>query len=131
MNNKLRIFSIYILPIVILVLFVIIGAINEQLIFAREGSHRTMSGGVAFQAWSLRGVYGAILIYTFSKFILYSEISKSRKIIVFSLILILNIPFMYFMEIVIFFPMGLLIIPVINVTVFFSVKVLFVKTNAS
>jgi cytochrome bd-type quinol oxidase subunit 1 len=109
----LKIFSFVILPLATLISFIIIGKINEQVIGAQEGSHRTMSGAISSIAWSYRGIFAMLLLIIFS-FVLYSKLSRSVKIATLILMLIFNLPLMYFMELGIYFPLGLIVIPVVN-----------------
>ena len=114
MKIILKFISFVILPIITLISFTIIGKINEQIIRAKEGSHSTMSGAITSIAWTYRGIYAMALIITFS-FVLYSKLlSKTVKISIFMLMLIFNLPLMYFMELAIYLPLGLIIIHVIN-----------------
>jgi hypothetical protein len=109
----LKVISFGILPIITLISFTIIGKINEREILAKEGSHHTMTGIISSTAWAYRGIYAMVLIIVFS-FVLYSKLSKTVKVFVFMLMLILNLPVMYFMELAIYLPLGLIIIPVVN-----------------
>jgi hypothetical protein len=102
-----------ILPIVTLISFIIIGGISEQAIRAKEGTHRSMSGAISSMAWTFRGIYAMALIIVFSN-VMYSNLSKKVKASVFTLMLLFNLPLMYFMELAIYFPLGLIIIPVVN-----------------
>jgi hypothetical protein len=109
----LKVISFVILPIVTLISFIIIGGISEQAIRAKEGSHRTMSGAISSIAWMYRGIYAMALIIVFS-YVMYLNLSKKVKASVFMLMLIFNLPLMYFMELAIYLPLGLIIIPVVN-----------------
>lgn len=117
MKKALKIFSFIILPILTMISFVIIGKVNEHFIYVKEGDHHTMSGGISSIAWTYRGIYAMILIIAFS-FVLYSNTFKIGKILVFLLILMINLPLMYFMDLAIFFPLGLLIVPIANIIAF-------------
>ncbi|MFW2487771.1 hypothetical protein ACN077_04245 [Clostridium chromiireducens] len=123
MKKLVKIFSSRILPIITLITFIIIGGIKNQLIAAEEGLHRTMSGVIEAIAWSLRGIYVAILIKVFSS-VLYSELNKLVKIAVFLLMVVLNFPLIYFMDLAPFFPLALLIaIPLVNFIVYIPILV--------
>ena len=117
MKKLLKVFSFCILPIIIMISCIIIGKINERLIAINEGDHRTMAAGVTSIAWTYRGIYAMVLIIAFS-FVLYSKTTKTGKILVLLLVLTINLPLMYYMELAIFFPMGLLIIPIANIFAF-------------
>lgn len=112
-----RILGFGILPLCTIILFVSIGKLNEQIIYAKEGDHHTMTGGISAIAWTNRGIYAAILIIVVS-FILFSKLSKKVKIFEVVLILMMNLPFIYFAEYLFFFPLLLLAIPVSNLIVF-------------
>jgi hypothetical protein len=112
-KRLLKVISFVILPIVTLISFIIIGGISEQAIRAKEGTHRSMSGAISYTAWTFRGIYAMALIIVFS-YVMYSNLSKKVKASVFTLILLLNMPLMYFMELAIYLPLGLIIIPVVN-----------------
>lgn len=90
MKKLVKIFISIILPIITLITFIIIGVKRNQLIAAEEGLHRTMRGGIEIIAWSLRGIYVAILIKVFTS-VLYSEHSKLVKVAVFLLMAVLNL----------------------------------------
>lgn len=113
MKRILKVISFVILPIVTLISFTIIGGISEQAIRAKEGSHRTMSGAISSIAWTYRGIYAMALIIVFS-YVMYLNLSKKVKASVFMLMLIFNLPLLYFMELAIYLPLGLIIIPVVN-----------------
>jgi hypothetical protein len=108
MKKLVKIFISRILPIITLITFIIIGGIKNQLIAVKEGHHRTMSGAIEVIGWSLRGIYVAILIKVFSS-VLYSELNKLVKITVFLLMVVLNFPLIYFMDLAYFFPLASLI----------------------
>lgn len=113
MKRILKVISFVILPIVTLISFTIIGRISEKAIHAKEGSHSTMSGVISSIAWTYRGIYAMVLIIVFS-YVMYSNLSKKVKASVFMLMIIFNLPLMYFMELAIYLPLGLIIIPVVN-----------------
>lgn len=127
MKKIVKIFISRILPIITLITFIIIGGIKNQLIAVQEGHHRTMSGAIEVIAWSLRGIYVAILINVFSS-VLYSGVNKLVKISVFLLMVVLNFPIIYFMDLAYFFPLAFLIaIPlvkfIVNIPILVSRKI--------
>ncbi|GLC31726.1 hypothetical protein bsdE14_31360 [Clostridium omnivorum] len=56
-----------------------------------------MSGAISSIAWTYRGIYAMALIIVFS-YVMYSNLNKKVKASIFMLMLILNLPLMYFME---------------------------------
>lgn len=56
-----------------------------------------MSGAISSIAWTYRGIYAMALIIVFS-YVMYSNLNKIVKASIFMLMLILNLPLMYFME---------------------------------
>lgn len=117
MRKRLEFFCFVILPIMILILFILIGVINMDSIHAEEGAHLTMSGSIELFTWIYRGVYSMLLIIAFS-FVFYSKTSNIGKVFVFLLVLVFNIPIICFMEYLVIFPNLLLIIPIVNIFAF-------------
>lgn len=123
MKKIVKIFISRILPILTLITFIIIGGIKNQLIAVQEGHHRTMIGAIEVIAWSLRGIYVAILIKVFSS-VLYSGLNKLVKISVFLLMVVLNFPLIYFMDLAYFFPLAFLIaIPLVKFIVYIPILI--------
>lgn len=116
MKKLLKAFTFIILPIASLIIFICIGKTNEKQIVSQQ-LKPTMSGSIVAAAWNLRGVCAAILIFLYS-FVLYSKISKARKLFVLVLLLMINIPLMSLMEIAVYMPLSLLIIPILNIFAF-------------
>lgn len=123
MKKLVKIFISRILPIITLITFIIIGGIKNQLITVQEGHHHTMRGAVEVIGWSLRGIYVAILISVFSS-VLYSGLNKLVKISVFLLMVVLNFPLIYFMDLAYFFPLvSLIAISLVNLIVYIPILV--------
>ncbi len=116
MKKLLKTFTFIILPITSLIIFICIGKINEKQIVLQQ-LKPTMSGSIASAAWNLRGICVAILIFLYS-FVLYSRISKARKLFVLLLLLMINIPLMNLMEIAVYMPLSLLIVLILNIFAF-------------
>lgn len=115
MKRILQFINFIVLPIITLAIFTAIGDKKAQIIAIEEGKHRTMSASITSMAWTYRGIYAMALIIIFS-LVLYSKLSKKIKVSVFMLMLmlILNLPLIYFMELAIFLPAGLILIPIVN-----------------
>lgn len=113
MKRILKVIGFGILPIITLISFIIIGKDNERKILVKEGSHHTMAGIISSTAWTYRCIYAMVLIIAFS-FVICSKLSRAVKIFILMLMLMLNLPLMYFMELAIYLPLGLIIIPVVN-----------------
>lgn len=116
MKKLFKVFTFIILPIASLMTFICIGKTNEKQIVSQQ-LKPTMSGPIVASAWNLRGVCVSILIFLYS-FVLYSKISKARKLFVLVLLLMINIPLMSLMEIAVYMPLSLLIIPILNIFAF-------------
>ncbi|GLC32827.1 hypothetical protein [Clostridium omnivorum] len=110
-----KVFSLCVLPLITLYLFISIGNIKSQNIIAREGSHRTMTAGIIKRAWTYRGVYAMLLLIVYL-LVLYSKSSKNAKLLTFILMIITSVPLMFLMNIMpwlplsISIPLGILII---------------------
>jgi hypothetical protein len=67
--------------------------------------------------WIGRGIYSMLVVMVIL-FVLFSTRTKTKKIVTFSLLILLNIPAICFIYFVIPFPLFLLAIPIINLLAF-------------
>lgn len=115
MRRLLKTILFWILPIITLVTFIMIGksqTYQEYMITANM--HHGMSSDMYMGIWVSRGVYSMLLVIAVS-FVIFSMISKIRKIFLILMLALLNIPLIYFMNILIPNPQFILIIPIVNV----------------
>ncbi|WP_160669637.1 hypothetical protein [Clostridium sp. C8-1-8] len=105
------------LPLITVAVFVLIGLFKQRSISAVEGQHPTMTGAIALLVWSIRGVYVAVLMAIYFS-MLDVKLGKATNLMILFLLVALNIPLMRYMELLVYLPLAVVILPIVNLFAF-------------
>lgn len=106
-----------ILPLITIVVFALIGVFKQRSIAAVEGQHPTMTGAITLLGWSMRGVYVAVLMAIYFS-MLDLKLGKATNLMVLFLLIALNLPLMRYMELLVYLPLAVVILPIVNFVAF-------------
>lgn len=98
MKNKKTIILSYLIPIISLLTCIIIGVTKRNNIYMEQKNYPTMFGDITQSIWATRGILLMVLLFVILK-ILFSNLESSKKYIFILLLLLFNIPPLFFMHI--------------------------------